>query len=65
MTTPLLNEDEERRFKFISACMGLRDLLSKSLQIDEEDLTVLTEECVETVLMSVGWPLSPPWWGLD
>lgn len=65
MSAPLLNEDEDRRFKFMSACMGLRDLLSNRIDVEDEELMWLTEECVETVLMSVGWPLSPPWWGLD
>ena len=63
--TALLSKDEDRRLKFLAACMGLRDLFSRSLEMDEEDLTAFTEECVETVLFSVGWPLSSPWWGLD
>lgn len=65
MSTPLLNEDEDRRLKFLSACVGLRSLLASFFDVEEEELTTLTEECVETVLLSAGWPLSPPWWGLD
>lgn len=65
ITEPILEDDEERRYKFILACMGTRELLADMIDTDDDSLTELASQCVQTVLLSVGWPLSPPWWGLE
>jgi hypothetical protein len=59
-----LTQDEDRRAKFLNATLALRHQLEGAFDIDPDVLTDLAAECVETVLMNIGWPLSPPWWDI-
>ncbi len=60
-----LTQDENRRVKFLNATLALRDQIASTLDVDDQTMTELAAEYTETVLMNIGWPLSPPWWDIS